>query len=521
MGEELILSIDAGTQSVRASLVDLRGEIRRFHKTPIQPYYSARPGWAEQDPEYYWRMLCDTCGRLLAEAGGEKEALKAVAITTQRATMINVDPEGRPLRPAIVWLDARQADTSKIIPAPLRPLLRVLGLGDFIEFLAANCEATWIRQNQPGVWEKTHKFLLLSGFLIFRMTGEFRESVGNVFGYLPIDLKKGAWAGRASPLWRLFPVERGKLPDLVPVATLLGRVTNRASRQTGIPAGLPVVAAANDKACEILGCGCLTPETACLSFGTMASADVPNRRYVEVRPRFPPFPAALPGQYYTEVTTMRGFWMVSWFRDQFGHPEKRRAEEEGKSPEALLDELIAGIPPGSEGLVLHPCWTPGPMDDPAMKGSIIGFTSIHTRAHLYRAILEGVIYSLKQGIGLLEKKNRTRIRQLRVSGGGSQSRTAVQIAADVFGLPAQRPHVFETSSIGAAIDAAVGLGYHSDFKAAVREMTRVRDTFDPDPVAGRIYGEIFEKVYSRIPETLLPLFRNLHGLYQGQGSGGA
>ena len=506
---DLILAIDGGTQSIRASIIDLEGEILHLVKTPIEPYFSTHPGWAEQDPSYYWEQLCLTCRNLFDIAGKQKERVKGVAVTTQRNTVINVDQNGNPLRPAIVWLDQRMADTSRMIPAFLRPVLKTVKMHDFFEFAIGNCESNWIRQNQPEIWDNTYKYLFLSGFFLFKLTGEFRESAGSNFGYMPIDNKTGGWAGNLDIKWKLFPMEREKLPEIVGITTEIGRITKTASEETGIPSGLPVIAAANDKACEILGSGCLVPETGCLSFGTTATIDLPNRKYIEIAPLYPPFPAAVPGEYYTEVNTMRGFWMVSWFREEFGLLEKLRAEKEGIAPEAFFDDLIKDIPPGSEGLVLHPFWTPGPRDDMSMRGSVIGFTSSHTRAHLYRAILEGVIFSLREGALLLERKNRVTMKELRVSGGGSRSDVAMRIAADIFGIPAVRTRIAETSSIGAAIDAAVGLGYFSDCATAVKEMTNLGDTFEPDPESNRLYSEIFEKVYSKIYRKMLPLFRDL------------
>ena len=174
----------------------------------------------------------------------------------------------------------------------------------------------------------------------------------------------------------------------------------------------------------------------------------------------PPYPGALPGTYNTEVMVYRGFWMVSWFKKEFGLREQQIARERGIAPEALFDELIRDVPPGSMGLTLQPYWSPGINTDADAKGAIIGFGDVHTRAHIYRAILEGLGYGLKEGLLVLQKRNKVPITSLRVSGGGSQSDAALQITADIFDLPAERPHTYETSALGAAIDAAVGLKLH-------------------------------------------------------------
>lgn len=510
--EELILSIDAGTQSIRATLVDLKGTIRDLSKTPIEPYFSKHPGWAEQQPEYYWEMLCKTCRALLDKTMEPKSAIQGVTLTTQRGTMINVDNWGNPLRPAIVWLDQRKADAGNIIPSVLKPLLKAMKYFDLANGVIQDCEANWIRQNQPEIWENTHKYLFLSGYFTYKLTGEFMDSSGNMVGYIPFNIKTGQWAHNWDPKWRLFHIEKEKMPELVAPTGLLGYVTDKASEESGIPRGLPIIAAANDKACEILGSGCITPEIACISFGTTATVNTQNEKYVELRPFWPPFPSAVPRQYYTEVAVLRGAWMITWFKEEFGLQEKLEALREQVSPELLLDRLIKDVPPGSMGLVLQPYWTPAPDIAPYTKGSIIGFGDVHTRAHLYRAILEGLVFSLKEGAQLTERKNKTPITQLRISGGGSQSDAIMQISADIFGMPAHRPHTHETSALGAAIDAAVGLKFFPDFPVAVKEMTRIGKVFEPINENSRIYKELYEKVYTRIYKHLLPLFKEIQDI---------
>jgi sugar (pentulose or hexulose) kinase len=165
------------------------------------------------------------------------------------------------------------------------------------------------------------------------------------------------------------------------------------------------------------------------------------------------------------------------------------------------------------GLMLQPFWNPGiKVPGPEAKGAVIGFGDVHTRAHLYRAILEGLAYALREGRERIERRGGTRIERVRVSGGGSQSDAAMQITANVFNLPTERPHLFETSGLGAAIIAAVGLGLHPDFDTAVREMTRVGQVFQPDPTHAATYDRLYRKVYCRMYERLRPLYRDIRDI---------
>ncbi len=512
---EVILSIDVGTQSIRAVLVDLRGNLHHLVKTQIEPYFSDNPGWAEQHPDYYWKNLCLTCKKLMQSSKIPKESIKGVTITSQRDTMVNVDKNGKPLRPAIVWLDQRRAQKFKWIPAPMNMMLKIMGLEEAVNYAITECEANWIRQNQPEIWEKTHKYLFLSGYLIYRLTGEFIDSAANIVGFVPFDYKKQQWAKKSDMKWKWFPMNEHILPSLVRPSEELGRITTKAASETGIPAGLPMMAAATDKACEVLGSGCLTPETACLSYGTTATVETTSESYVEIMPLLPSYPSAVPGAYNTEVMIYRGFWMVSWFKREFGMREEIIAKKKGISPEQLFDQLVSNIPPGSMGLLLQPYWSPGvKVPGPEAKGAVIGFGDVHTRVHIYRAILEGLAYALKEGTLRTEKKTGVTVERVRVSGGGSQSDVAMQITADIFDLPAERPHTYETSALGAAIDAAVGLGLHSGFPVAVKEMTRVGRVFEPKPKNRDIYLQLYEKVYLRIYNRLKPLYEDIRNITQ-------
>ncbi|MCJ7706372.1 MAG: FGGY-family carbohydrate kinase, partial [Anaerolineales bacterium] len=439
MSGDHILAIDNGTQSVRALLFDLRGNLAAKSRVPIEPYFSEAPGLAEQQPAYFWEALCKACQQLWQTTTIPKEAVAGVALTSQRSTLVNVDAQGKPLRPAIVWLDQRRTEGLKPVGGLWGLAFRLAGMSETVAYLQAEAEANWIHTHQPEVWEKTHKYLYLSGYLTYRLIGRFVDSVGCQVGYMPFDYKGLAWSKKWDWKWQAVPMDPAIMPDLVPPAGTLGEISAEASQATGIPAGLPLIAAAADKACEVLGAGCLDPRIGCLSYGTTATINTTHQKYVEVIPLIPPYPAAVPGRYSLESQIYRGYWMVTWFKQEFGLREQRLAQERGVEPEALFDELVQAIPPGSQGLTLQPYWSPGlKHPGPEAKGAIIGFGDVHTRAHIYRAILEGLAYALREGAERTTRRSGIAIDQLRVAGGGSQSNAAMQLTADVFGLPASR-----------------------------------------------------------------------------------
>ncbi len=507
MPKDLILALDNGTQSARALIFDLRGHLVHKVQIPYMPYVSPQPGWAEQNPEVFWEALCTACQRLWREHPEVKEAIAGVALTTQRSTMINVDVSGKPLRPAIVWLDQRRTTDVKPVGGLWGLAFALSGMSRTVAYLQAEAELNWLERYQPEIMRATHKILYLSGFLTYRLTERFVDSVGCQVGYLPFDYKALTWAKSWDWKWRAVPLNPELLVELVPPTGQLGEISPAAAAATGIPQGLPLIAAAADKACEVIGSGALDPHIGCLSYGTTATINTTQKRYVEIIPLIPPYPAAVPGAYSLELQIYRGYWMVSWFKQEFAQEERRLAEKHGVEVETLFDHLVAEAEPGAKGLMLQPYWSPGlKVPGPEAKGAIIGFGDVHTRAHLYRAILEGLAYALREGMERTVRRSGTPITELRISGGGSQSNAAMQLTADIFGLPAIRPHVYETSGLGAAMDAAVGLGLHPNFESAVEEMSHEGDTFEPNPTTREIYDGLFHRVYKRMYRRLKPLY---------------
>jgi sugar (pentulose or hexulose) kinase len=508
-----LLTLDHGTQSVRALLFDLQGNLVSKARIEIEPYTSPQPGWAERDAEDSWQTVCAVCRLLWKESPVGPEAVAGVTVTTQRATMVCVDQNGQPLRPAIVWLDQRHTEGLAPVGGLMGLAFRAVGMSETIRYFQAEAEANWIRRFQPEIWAETRKFLFLSGFLNHRLTGTFVDSVGSQVGYVPFDYKKLQWASPKDWKWNALGIDADMLPKLVAPGSILGELTPSAAQEIGLPAGLPVVAAAADKACEVLGAGCVEPSIGALSYGTTATVNTTHRRYVEPLAFLPPYPAAMPDHYLMEVQIYRGYWMVSWFKREFGLREEQLASDRGVDAEMLFDDLVAAVPPGSMGLTLQPYWSPGvKMPGPEAKGAVIGFGDVHTRGHLYRSILEGLAYGLREGAERTARRSKVPMTALRVAGGGSQSDAAMQLTADIFGLPAARPHVYEASGLGAAINVAVALGLHGDFPAAVAAMTRTGRTFEPIAENHRLYDQLYREVYLKMYDRLKPLYRKIRDI---------
>ncbi len=508
MMRELLLSLDCGTQSVRALVFDLTGNLLK--KTQIKlEYESPFPGWGEQRPEYFWEKLCMATRTLWNEVPEFRTQIAGVSLTTQRGTVINLDENGESLRAAITWFDQRINREFKKIPV-WDLIFKAIGMSDAIRFFQKQTEALWIYQNQPEIWEKTFKYLLLSGYLNYKLTGNFVDSIASQVGYIPFDFKRQNWAPPYDWKWKLIPAKKDMLPELKMPTQILGHITKKASEETGIEEGLPVIASGSDKACETLGCGVIDDSLIHLSFGTTATVNVVSKKYREVIPFIPPYPFVIPEHYTMEIQIFRGFWLVSWFKEQFAESEKKDAELKKCSVEELLEEKIKLIPPGSEGLILQPYWSPGiRIPGPEAKGSIIGFSDWHTKYHLYRAILEGIAYSLREGTEKIETKIGKRINKIHIGGGGSNSDVAMQITADIFNRVVERPKISEASGLGAAIIMAVALGFYKNFSEAVQKMYKKGKEFFPEPENHKKYNHFYEKGYLKIYNQLRGIYKSI------------
>ncbi len=503
----LVLTFDIGTQSCRAVLVDDKGSIlAKTQKGFDPPYFSPQPGWAEQHGTYYWDCLCEVSISLKQQAGDLWRQIAAVSITTIRDTNLCVDEKGEPLRPAILWLDKRTADTQKPLPLVKQALFKVAGMTDAVALMRRVSVCNWIMQNEPEIWKKTYKYLMLSGYLIFRFSGRMADSSASIIGHVPFDYKARKWHRPTDLNHCIFPVPPEKYCEVCEPGDVIGGITKEASDQTGIAEGIPLIATGSDKGCESVGLSCTTPEKASVSFGTTATIQYMLDRYVEPQPHIPPYPAPLKGCYSDEIQIYRGYWLISWFKREFAEKEVRDAKVLGISAEELLNKRLQEIPPGCEGLIFQPYFTPG-VTMPHARGAIIGFSDVHTRIHIYRAIIEGINFGLIDGMKMLEKRMKTKTSGVYLSGGGSQSREICQITADMFGLPVYRTQTHEAAVIGSSMIAFCAIGRFGSIKEATAEMVHIRDTFIPDMENHRFYEKLYHSIYSKIFTRLDPLYK--------------
>ena len=511
MSNPLVLTIDFGTQSVRVGLVNKQGEIVALEKVKYEPaYFSPKPGYAEQDPEFYYKNLC-TCTKKIAS--NHKDLIGdviGVSMAFFRDSVVPVDKEGKPLRPAILWLDERRAEGREKLPLLNRALFKLVGMGPTIDLNRKRSMSIWIQENEPEVWQKTDKFMFLSTYINKKLVGEFVDAVSSPAGHLPIDFKKGDWYKSDKHLkGSIFGVPRKMLCKIEKSGGILGEITEKAAEETGLPKGMTVFAGGSDKSAETLGLGVVDDKTAAISYGTACSIEVPINKYSDAEPFLPAYPDIVKG-YDLDVQIYRGYWMLNWFIKQFGS-NGPTVEEVVVDPSLIqkYNDEMEKIEPGCNGLVLQPYWGPG-LRRPLAKGAVVGFSDAHTKIHMYRAIVEGIAYALREGLELFEKKRlHHKVESLRISGGGSQSDLICQITADIFDRPVSRIQTFECSTMGCAMSAFIAHGDFKNKKEATDSMIRVSKTFTPNKENAKKYDYLFNNVYMKIYPQLKDIYKNI------------
>jgi len=512
--EPLVLTFDLGTQSIRVLLAKKNGTFLDKEQFVYDvPYFSEKPYWAEQEPDYYYNAMCKICKTLLERNERYLPDIKSMVITTIRDTTLCLDKDMKPLRNIVLWLDKREADFNPRDLGLKKYIFKAIGMMDTIEAQTKASNCNWVKQNQPEIWEKTDKFVLLSAYLNYKMTGVLADSVGSTIGHIPFDYKNRTWMKANDMTRSMADVPNEKLYPLVEPGSTIGYITKETSELSGIPEGLPLIATASDKGCETLGLSVRKLGNASISFGTSATVQIASDKYIEPQPYLPAYPGAIPGVYNPEIQIFRGYWMLTWFISEFCKEECEAARRKGISPEQYMDQYLNNIPIGSDGLFISPFWTAG-VANPNARGSMVGFTDRHTKNHIYRAIIEGINFELMFGLRNLERRSKTVVSEIFVGGGGAKSDEILQITADMFGVPVKRIQTHEACAIGASMVAFVAMGEFKDFDEASKAMIRVQNVFTPNRKNNERYEELYMNLYSGIYKGLDPVYKKEKKLYK-------
>ena len=457
-----IIGVDNGSQSTKVVVYDLEGNAVAEGRQVLRPSSRPRPGIVEHPDDDLWDSIVAASQQALAAFKGDRSEIIGVGLCTIRCCKAFLRADGSLAQPVMSWMDTRAYQ-------PYMP-------------------------DDPAVAYATTS----SGYLTHRFTGEFRDTAANnILLQWPIDTDRWQWSDDAA-LLQQFNVRRDQLFQLQLPGEIAGHVTAAAAAATGIPAGLPVVVTANDKAVEALGSGSLDDRTALISLGTYIASMVHGERNRQDAQHFWTNFGCVPGRYlYESHGIRRGMWTLTWFMDLLGPEFAAAAAARGVTREQVLEQEALQVPAGSDGLMSVLDWL-APTDHPHRKGIMLGFDARHTRAHGYRSILEAIALTMKDKVDAMTAELGTTLREVVISGGGSTSPLFMQIFADVFGIPASRARGPGGASLGSAICAAVATGVYPDFATAVARMEKPREAFAPNAANTEMYARMNAEVYRDI-----------------------
>lgn len=510
----LVLTFDIGTQSMRGMLVNKKGEIEAFEQIIYDvPYYSKEMNYAEQRADFYYETLCKISNILSKKHKKELDRIIAITTTNFRDSTLCLDEDNKPLRDLILWLDKREIDSDELpLPKWKKIIFSLAGVKDMVDMQHRQSVCNYIMLREPEIWAKTKKYVVLSTYINYKLTGNLIDSKANQVAHLPYNHKKGRWSSKYDITRCVFDVPNEKLCGLCDPGTNIGSITKKCAKELGLPENIPVIVTGTDKGCETIGLSVTSTNKAAVSFGTSATIDFTNKKYFSPETFCPAYRSPVNGLYNSELQVYRGYWMLSWFINNFvTEKEKKEAKELGLSIEAYFDKTLKDVPAGSDGLILLPHWSPG-VANPNARGAIIGWSDIHTKKHLYRTIIEGINFEMLYGLKNLSKRGKQNIKEIYIGGGGSKSEEICQITADILGLPIKRIQTNEACGLGSSMIGFVSLNVYKDIDEAINNMVRTSKIYCPDVKTHDFYLKIYDEIYSSMETKLTPYYKKIRKL---------
>jgi len=503
-----VFVLDCGTQSMRGIVYDASGVLLGVDKVKYPKYEMNDEGFIEMDADIFWDSACEVVQKFRKQKPEIMANIVALTLASQRSTSVFVDKDGKPLKKAISWMDTRKADKNYNITKMQKKAYKLMKVWNIVDSYNRGCPYHWVKMNEPEIMAKVHKLLFISTYINYKLTGQYKDSRTAASGYIPFSAKRQDWAKKTDIEGKVFHVDKEHLFELVEPGSLIGNLTEESGKLLGLPVGLPVVASGSDKACETLGIGCLDETTVSVSLGSMVTVQTTTDTHMPLYKYGTVYPAAIKGKYNPELGITRGFWLINWFIEEFAELEKKESNDRQISIERILNEKLDKVAPGADGLLMQPFW----MSDvrrPGASGTLIGLNDKHTRIHFYRALVEGLAYSIKEGIRSIEKKTHKEVQRIGLSGGGSQSKILCQVLANIFDKEVYVVQSHETTGLGAAILSYVYLGVYQGITEASNRMIQITKTYKPEAIVARRYNQLFEEVYELTYKSLQPVYKKM------------
>jgi xylulokinase len=487
------LGVDVSTTATKALLIDDSGTVVGVAVSEYA-YETPRPLWAEQDPDLWWQATVSSVRQVLAQAGIDADQVRGVGLTGQMHGLVLLDAAGRVLRPAILWNDQRTGAQCQEIRDRLgrERLIQITGNDALTGFTAP--KILWVREHEPEVYARAAHILLPKDYVRYRLTGQFATDRAGGSGTILFDLARRDWSPEVLDS---LEIRAGWLPRTYEGPEITGMLSAAAAQDTGLEAGIPVVAGGGDQAAGAVGAGAVEPGVVALALGTSGVVFASTARpVVEPEGRLHAFCHAVPGRWHLMGVMLSAAGSLRWYRDTVAP---------GTDFDALL-QPAADVPPGSEGLLFLPYLTGErtPYPDPLARGAFVGLTVRHTQAHLTRSVLEGVAFGLRDSFELMRSAGLSDIAQVRITGGGAKSALWRQILADVLDSELVTVNTTEGAAYGAALLAATGTGAYPDVASACAAVVHVAGCNEPGPATAAYRNQYL--LYRELYPALRPTF---------------
>jgi xylulokinase len=502
---DYILAHDVGTSGNKAVLVDTSGKVKATAFVPYDVQYP-RPGWAEQDPEMWWHAIVMTTRKVVKSSGITPKNIIGMVHATQMLGIVPMAASGKPLRPGIIWLDARAPEQSR------RMMNKFLGRRVFALIAGAELSGKdalpkllWLKENEPEVYRDMTCFLDVNGYLIYRATGKqvFEWSCASAVGF---DLGKKEWL---SSIISYMGLDMSKFPALVRSIDRVGGLTAEAAKECGLVEGTPVFGGGGDAPAAATGSGAISEGDGHIYLGTSGWVGITTRKTPTGQGGVASLQSSDPNKSLLMAETETAGACLKWIANEFYKAEQ--ADPKIPNVYALMDQKVLAIPPGSGSLIYTP-WMYGernPVNDTWVRSTFFNLSADHTRDHLLRAVYEGISYNLRWIIEIIETKFKFPIPVLRVIGGGARGLPWMQIIADVTGRRVETvADPLEAGAVGIALTAAVGLGIYPDFES-LKKIVHVEREFIPQDSNSETYNTLY-KGYKGLYTSLRGLYREIN-----------
>lgn len=498
-----LIGIDVGTTGVKTVLVTAEGELVTI-ATNSYPFHTPRAGWAEQNAEDWWQATILSIQQMLKGSGVDASRIAGIGLSGQYHGAVLMNRKYEALRPCILWCDQRTTKQAEYVLAKVgkERLMRIACTPGFPYFTA--CKLLWVRENEPDVYEKIFKILLPKDYIRLKLTGNFATDVTDASGTLFLNVRQRKWS---KEILGCLDVDQTILPDCVESPEVTGKITKKAAEQTGLKAGIPVVAGAGDQAAQAVGNGVIKQGLVACTIGTSGVVFAPvDQIKTDSQGRVDSFCHAIPGRWHVMGVMQSAAGSLRWFQENFATLERKEAKKRGMNVYEILTEKASKVPVGSGKLFFLP-YLMGerhPYCDPDARGVFFGFHLAHTKAHAIRSILEGVAYGFRDCLEVIKSLG-IFVREIRVTGGGAKSNLWREILANISGeqiLTTNAPDE-AGAAYGAAILGSVGARIYENVEEACDQMVRIKDHLVPNVKEKNKYEKFF-KFY----QTLYPLLKN-------------